>query len=79
MCTQRNPSMLLEKRFDCKRWHCVLRTWKSFKVDLSGQTYVFKTKIAQGIQKWVQNNQLSSQPSTDFFKKLFFGKKKMSK
>ena len=35
------------------------------------QTYVFQSKIAQGIPKWVQNNQLSSLPSNVFFKKLF--------
>ena len=29
-----------------KLFHCVLRAWKSFKVDSRGQTYVFKTKIA---------------------------------
>ena len=29
-----------------------------------GQTYVFQCKIARGIQKWVQNNQLSALPRT---------------
>ena len=54
-----------------------MRAWKSFKVDSRGQTYVFKSKIALEIQKWVQNNQLSSLPSNDFFKKLIFGTTKL--
>ena len=47
-----------------------------------GQTYVFKTKNAQGIQKWVQNNQWSALPSTydtTIFQKTIFGPKKSSK
>ena len=32
-----------------------------------GQTFDFKTKIAQGIQKWVQTNELQALPS-NFFK-----------
>ena len=43
------------------------------------QTYVFKTKIGQGIQKWVQNNQLLTLPSTNFFKKLFSAPKIVKK
>ena len=28
-----------------KLCHCVMKAWKSFKVNSRGQTYVFKTKI----------------------------------
>ena len=43
-----------------------------------GQTYVFKTKNAQGIQKWVQNNQWSTLPSTYYyFSKNYFRPKKI--
>ena len=38
---------------------------------LSEGIYAFETKIAQGIQIRVQNNQLSPLSSTIFFKKLF--------
>ena len=51
--------------------HCVLGAWKSFKVNTRRQTYVLKTKIAQGTHIWVQNNQLSTLPSTNVFKRLF--------
>ena len=51
--------------------HCVLRALKTSRSCSRRQTYVFQSKIAQGIQKWVQNNQLSSLPSNVFFKKLF--------
>ena len=57
-------------------YYCVLR---AFIVDSRGQTYVFKPKIALGIQIWVQNNQLSWVPSTDFFKKLFWAQKIVEK
>jgi hypothetical protein len=35
------------------------------------QTPIFKTKIAQEIQKRVQTNQLPTPPVSDFFKLLF--------
>ena len=41
------------------------------------QTYVFESKIAQGIQVWVQNNQLPALSSTIF--KNCFGCKKIMK
>ena len=52
-------------------YHYVLRVLKTFLWDPRCQTYIFKTKITQGIQKWVQKNQLPALPSNDFFKKLF--------
>ena len=51
--------------------HCVLRVLKSSLWDPRGQTYVFQSKIARGIQNGVQNNQLLSLPSTIFFKNYF--------
>ena len=50
---------------------CVQRVLKSSLWDSQWQTYVFQSKIAWGIQKWVQNNLLASLPITIFFKKLF--------
>ena len=54
--------------------HYVLRALKTCLLDPRCQTYVFKTQITWGIQKWVQNNQLSSLP-----KKTVFGAIKSSK
>ena len=45
---------------------------------LSGGIYAFETKIAQGIQIWVQNNQLSPLSSIIFFQKPVFGITKSS-
>ena len=41
-----------------------LRVLKTSLPCSSGQTNVFKNKIAKGIQKWIQNNQLSTVTST---------------
>ena len=54
-----------------QEFHYVLRVLKTSLWNPRCQTYVFKTKIAQGIQKWFQNNQFQTLPSNDFFKKLF--------
>ena len=51
--------------------HCVLRVLKTSLWDPRYQTYVFESRIAQGIQVWVQNNQLPALPSNIFFQKLF--------
>ena len=51
--------------------HYVLRAWKSFNVASWVQIPIFKTKIAKGIQKWVQTNQFQVPPVSDFFKLLF--------
>ena len=59
--------------------HYVLRALKTSRSCSSCQTYDFESKIAQGIQKWVQNNQLPALPSNVFFKKLFSEQKKSSK
>ena len=59
--------------------HCVLRALKTSRSSSSRQTYVFQSKIAQGIQKSVQNNQLLSLPSNVFFKKLFSAPKIIKK
>ena len=62
-----------------KHLHYILRVLKTSLWDPRCQTYVFKTKIAQGIQKWFQNNQLQTLPSSDFFKKNCFWCKKIIK
>ena len=61
------------------KWHYVLRALKTSRFCSRRQTYVFQSKIAQGIQKWVQNNQLSSLLSNVFFKKLFLAPKIIKK
>ena len=59
--------------------HYVLRALKTSQSCSRCQTYVFESRIAQGIQKWVQNNQLLELPSNDFFKKLFSEQKNHQK
>ena len=63
-----------------ERWryyHCVLRALKSFKVHSRGQIYAFKSKIAQGIQKWVQTKESIVVAMQYQFKKIKkFGTKK---
>ena len=59
--------------------HYALRVLKTTLWDSRRQTYVLKTKISKGIQKWVQNNQFQAPLSNDFFKNLFSGQKKSSK
>ena len=58
---------------------CVLRVLKTSIWDPMYQTYVFESRIAQRIQKWVQNNQFSTPLSNDFFKKLFSEQKNHQK
>ena len=60
-------------------WQYVLRVLKASLWDSRCQTYVFETKIAQVIQKWVQKYQLQTLPSNDFFKKLFSAQKNYQK
>ena len=56
---------------------------KTFLWDPRCQTYVFESRIAQGIQIWVQNNKLLTPwltlPSTICFKKLFSAQKNHQK
>ena len=59
--------------------HCVLRALKTCRSCSRRQTYVFQSKIAQGIQKWDQNNQLSLLPSNVFFKIQFSAPKIIKK
>ena len=59
--------------------HCVLRVLNTSFWDPRCQTYVFESRIAQGIQVWVQNNQLPALPSTIFFKNCFGCKKNHEK
>ena len=59
--------------------HYILRAWKSFNVASWVQTPIFKTKIAKGIQKWVQTNQFQVPPVSNFFKLLFSLPKIMKK
>ena len=63
----------------CCILHCILRALKTSRSCSRRQTYVFQSKIAQGIHKWVQNNPLSSLPSNVFFKKLFSAPKIIKK
>ena len=60
-------------------YHCLLRVLKTSLLDPRCQTYVFESRIAQGIQIWVQNNQLLTLPSTICFKKLFSAQKNHQK
>ena len=46
--------------------HCVLRVLKTSRSCSWRQTYVFQSRIPQGIQIWVQHNQLSSLPQYYF-------------
>ena len=52
-------------------YHCVLRVLKTSRSCSRRQTYIFQIRMTQGIQKWVQNNQLLSLPNGHFFKLLF--------
>ena len=84
-CLQRNQNLKFSLFFlSCcfsqkKLNHCVLRALKTSWTCSRRQTYVFQSKIAQEIQKWVQNNQLLSLPSNVFFKKLFSAPKIIKK
>ena len=60
-------------------FHYNLRAWTSFDVPSWMQTLIFKTKIALGIQKWVQTNQFQVPPVSDFFKLLFSAPKIIKK
>ena len=77
--TSPSENQYLASNLECFQYYCVLRALKTSRSCSRRQTYVFQSKIAQGIQKWVQNNQLLSLPSNDFFKKLFSVQKKIIK
>ena len=54
--------------------HYVLRALKTSQCCFRCQTYVFESRIAQGIQKWAQNNQLLTLSGKYyFFSRLFEG------
>ena len=59
--------------------HYVLWALKTSRSCSKCQTYVFESRIAQGIQKWVQNNQLPALLSNVFFQKNIFGTKNHQK
>ena len=64
---------------DCTYIHYVLRVLKTCLWDPRCQIYVFESRIAYGIYKWVQNNQFQTPLSNDFFKKLFLEQKNHQK
>ena len=91
---QRRSKWLMCKHLQCvyARWyaslcvwtldelqHYILRVLKTSQSCSRRQICVFQSTMTQGIQKWVQNNQLSSLPSNDFFKKLFLAPKIIKK
>ena len=53
--------------------HYVLSVLKTSLWDPRCQTYIFKTGMTYGIQKWIQNNQFQTLPNSDFFQITFLG------
>ena len=60
-----------------RQCHYVLRVLKTSLWDSRCQTFLFESRITQGIQKWVLNNQLQALLSNIFFFKKLISEQKM--